>query len=114
MAVRKTGLGRGLDALIPADRPSAGFTTLAVDLISPNPQQPREHFDEEALESLVASIREVGVLQRATDHRPEEIHSEGNRADPRGSEPAGEEDAGSEDGRTEVDGGDRQSSPAEL
>jgi ParB family chromosome partitioning protein len=63
MAVRKSGLGRGLDALIPVDRPSAGFTTLAVDLISPNPQQPREHFDEEALESLAASIREVGVLQ---------------------------------------------------
>ncbi len=63
MAVRKTGLGRGLDALIPADRPSSGFTTLAVDLISPNPAQPREHFDEDALESLAASIREVGVLQ---------------------------------------------------
>lgn len=63
MAVRRSGLGRGLDALIPADRPTAGFTTLAVDHITPNPQQPREHFDEESLASLAASIREVGVLQ---------------------------------------------------
>ncbi|MDH3499879.1 MAG: ParB/RepB/Spo0J family partition protein [Acidimicrobiia bacterium] len=63
MAARKSGLGRGLDALIPVDRPGEGFTFLPVDQVVPNPQQPRQRFDEEALDSLAASIREVGVLQ---------------------------------------------------
>lgn len=63
MAGRKSGLGRGLESLIPVQRPVSGFTTIALDLIEPNPQQPRAHFDDEALESLAASIREVGVLQ---------------------------------------------------
>jgi ParB family chromosome partitioning protein len=69
MNVRRGGLGRGLGALIPAgpieeEAPAgARFEELAVDAIDVNPRQPREHFDEEALAELVASIREVGVLQ---------------------------------------------------
>ncbi len=63
MAARKTGLGRGLEALIPAERPETGFTTVPVTAIDPNPQQPREQIDPEALEGLAASIRELGVLQ---------------------------------------------------
>lgn len=63
MAARKTGLGRGLDALIPVEHPTHGFAEVPIDAIHPNPQQPRESFDEEALESLAASIREVGLLQ---------------------------------------------------
>ena len=63
MAARKSGLGRGLDALIPVDHPSVGFAELELDEISPNPQQPRARFDDDALEGLAASIREVGVLQ---------------------------------------------------
>jgi ParB family chromosome partitioning protein len=63
MAARKSGLGRGLDALIPVDRPASGFAELPIEGISPNPQQPREAFAEEALEELAASIREVGILQ---------------------------------------------------
>ena len=63
MAARKSGLGRGLDALIPVDRPESGFTRVPVDKVVPNPLQPRQRFDEEALDSLAASIREVGVLQ---------------------------------------------------
>ena len=63
-AARKSGLGRGLDALLSAtDRPTEGFALIAVDAVLPNPRQPREHFDEESLEALAASIREVGVLQ---------------------------------------------------
>ena len=61
MSTRKSGLGRGLDALIP--RIDRTFQFVSVDRIHPNPRQPREHFDEEALESLAASIREVGLLQ---------------------------------------------------
>jgi ParB family chromosome partitioning protein len=63
MAARKTGLGRGLESLIPVDRPESGFTTLPLDAIEPNPQQPRTHFDDDSLAQLAASIREVGVLQ---------------------------------------------------
>jgi ParB family chromosome partitioning protein len=59
-------LGRGLGALIPtAEVASAtsGLAELSIGAIRPNPQQPREHFDEEALGALAESIREVGVLQ---------------------------------------------------
>lgn len=71
MAARKAGLGRGLDALIPVERPQEGFAMVALDLIDANPQQPRARFDEESLAGLAASIGEVGVLQpvvlRSTD-----------------------------------------------
>lgn len=63
MAARKGGLGRGLDSLLPVDRPKSGFGNISLDFVEPNPQQPRTHFDEEALRSLAASIGEVGVLQ---------------------------------------------------
>ena len=59
---RKSGLGRGLGALLPTTVVT-GFAHVPLDKIDPNPQQPRETFDTEALESLAASIREVGVLQ---------------------------------------------------
>jgi ParB family chromosome partitioning protein len=63
---RQGGLGRGLGALIPtsAVAPQAGgLAEIPIASIRPNPQQPREHFDEEALAALAESIREVGVLQ---------------------------------------------------
>lgn len=63
MAARKSGLGRGLDSLIPVEHPSVGFAELELEEISPNPQQPRARFNDDALEELAASIREVGVLQ---------------------------------------------------
>jgi ParB family chromosome partitioning protein len=63
MAARKSGLGRGLDALIPVDHPSVGFAEVALSDIAPNPQQPRVRFDEDSLGELAASIAEVGVLQ---------------------------------------------------
>jgi ParB family chromosome partitioning protein len=60
---RKSGLGRGLDALLAVQKEESGVGTIAVALIDPNPSQPRIRFDAEGLESLAASIREVGVLQ---------------------------------------------------
>lgn len=63
---RPSGLGRGLGALIPTDDnddADATFQTVAVSSIHPNQYQPRDHFDEETLDSLTASIRELGVLQ---------------------------------------------------
>ena len=61
---RRSGLGRGLGALIPAEptnAPGSGLRDIALARIRPNPHQPRTHFDEEALASLVDSIRAVGV-----------------------------------------------------
>ena len=68
MNVRRGGLGRGLGALIPTgpeeeELTGARFEELPLDSITPNPRQPREVFDEDALAELVASINAVGVLQ---------------------------------------------------
>lgn len=68
---RRRGLGRGLSALMdeypaPAETggPAAsGPAALPIDLLRPNPFQPRRHFDAAELEELVASVREQGVLQ---------------------------------------------------
>jgi len=78
---RLGGLGKGLDALIPPEAPAAAdgstqssslgrndddrprLVELPIDSLSPNPNQPRVHFDEESLAELAASIREIGVLQ---------------------------------------------------
>ncbi len=69
MTNRRTGLGRGLDALIPSIQPSV--EEVDVDLIAPNPQQPRSVFDAEALSELAASIREHGVIQPLIVSRPQ-------------------------------------------
>jgi ParB family chromosome partitioning protein len=74
MSTRKGGLGRGLDALIPNSVMPAEITTASgvvvadrneidINLISPNPKQPRTVFDEEQLNELATSIKEVGLLQ---------------------------------------------------
>ena len=67
MSTKRKGLGRGLDALLgTADRPEeagAQLREIAVDLINPNPFQPRTHFDETALTELADSIRAQGVIQ---------------------------------------------------
>lgn len=62
-AARKSGLGRGLDALLAVPKDETDIGTIEIALVDPNPRQPRTRFDDEALESLAASIREVGVLQ---------------------------------------------------
>src|SRR4030042_5022824 len=69
---KKTGLGRGLDAIIPAGEfapesptttASSGFETLLIANISRNPRQPRSQMNQEELAELAASIRENGILQ---------------------------------------------------
>lgn len=69
MAQRK-GLGKGLESLIPtgvrslpASSAAGGVQEVAVELIKPNPRQPRLKFQEEELAELAASIREHGVIQ---------------------------------------------------
>ena len=63
----RSGLGKGLDALIPGGSQTAtsasGVTQVAIDLIQRNPRQPREKFDLEELENLAVSIRVHGVIQ---------------------------------------------------
>jgi ParB family chromosome partitioning protein len=76
---KHTGLGKGLDALIPSSgfqqeqaaqegglpqpRNMGGVLTVSVEQIVPNPRQPRSHFEPAALEELAASIKEHGVIQ---------------------------------------------------
>ncbi|SEG83094.1 chromosome segregation DNA-binding protein [Thermomonospora echinospora] len=103
MTQQRRGLGRGLGALIPTGPPlgapggmaggdgmataqmepvaGAHFAELPLDAITPNPRQPRSHFDEEALDELAESIRIVGLLQpvvvrRVTSERYELIMGE--------------------------------------
>lgn len=67
---RSSGLGKGLSSIIPtAELPdndasmAAVLADIPVSAVSPNPHQPRVHFDEESLAELTASIAEMGVLQ---------------------------------------------------
>lgn len=67
---RRSGLGKGLGALIPAEvanKPSGdemvALIEVPVSQVSTNRNQPRKSFDEDALASLTASVRELGVLQ---------------------------------------------------
>ena len=64
--MKKSGLGRGLDALLPEleeDDPQDGQTTLSIHRIDTNPDQPRKNFSEESLRQLAESIATAGILQ---------------------------------------------------
>ena len=74
MAEKRPALGRGLSALIPAAAPPPPLAPprestqgrpaeLDIDLLTPNPRQPRQHMEETALEDLAQSIRSHGVIQ---------------------------------------------------
>lgn len=58
------GMGRGLAAILPRSRADeSGLREIPLDLVKPNPRQPRREFDEEALLALAESIRSRGLLQ---------------------------------------------------
>lgn len=87
MATKQGGLGRGLGELFqrtdddsPLEAPSLGdgstFQEIKVSSISPNPQQPREIFDEDELRELADSISEVGLLQPIVVRRLNDAHFE--------------------------------------
>ncbi len=73
--MKQKGLGRGLDAIFGTDKiearvtPMSEMTEIAIDKIVPNPTQPRTKFDEEALDELADSIRQLGVIQPITVKR---------------------------------------------
>lgn len=64
MAIKKGGLGKGLDALFDENATdSKGAVELKLNEIEPNKEQPRKEFDEEAISSLAESIAKHGLLQ---------------------------------------------------
>ena len=70
MSAKRGGLGRNLDSLIPTpiravgvEDPVAGRLEVDINSIRPNPRQPRTVFEDESLQELSASIREIGILQ---------------------------------------------------
>lgn len=66
-AVKRNALGRGLDSIISMNEirtdGSSAINEVSLDLIYPNPDQPRTTFDEESLQELAVSIRELGIIQ---------------------------------------------------
>lgn len=78
MSLKKKGLGRGLDAILAGGRNEelltpeegekrpAGIAAIPVSQIETNPFQPRSEFDQDALEELATSIRELGIIQPIT------------------------------------------------
>ena len=69
-ALKRSALGRGLDALITMDDLKTGgsssISEIELSKIQPNPEQPRSIFEEETLEELATSIRSLGVIQPIT------------------------------------------------
>ena len=67
---KKSALGRGLDALISTDliktQGSSSINEKPLDQIHANPDQPRRDFDQESLEELAESLREIGIIQPIT------------------------------------------------
>ncbi len=72
---KTTGLGRGLSAILEAENyidelPAVSrMEELDIELITPNPKQPRTHFDDDALEELADSIATLGLIQPITVRR---------------------------------------------
>lgn len=72
--MKQKGLGRGLDAIFGSDaepidaklKPMSHMAEIEIEKIIPNPTQPRTQFDEEALDELADSIRQLGVIQPVT------------------------------------------------
>ncbi len=63
MAPKKSGLGKGLEALFADNAADVATRSLRVADIEPNQDQPRKHFDESALAELADSIRQFGIIQ---------------------------------------------------
>lgn len=68
--LKRKALGRGLDSLIRTDEVrtdgSTAISEIEISRIVPNPDQPRRTFDDDSLEELAASIRELGIVQPLT------------------------------------------------
>ena len=75
---KQKGLGRGLDAIFGTEKidlkaaPMSKMLEIEVEKIIPNPTQPRTEFDEEALDELADSIRQLGIIQPITVRKAED------------------------------------------
>ncbi|MCR4374645.1 MAG: ParB/RepB/Spo0J family partition protein, partial [Acidobacteria bacterium] len=88
MAIKRPALGRGLSALIPDTAPPPPRapqpadrgrpSELDIDLLTPNPRQPRQHIDDGRLEELAQSIRANGVIQPIVVRRVAAAGAAGN------------------------------------
>lgn len=66
---KRAGMGRGLSAILPEPGdPQVGLREIPLELIQPNPDQPRKQFDADAIERLAASLGEAGVIQPLVVH----------------------------------------------
>ena len=78
MVTRRNTLGRGLDALLALDEVQTGGSSSICEIplskIVANPNQPRREFDEEALNELARSIKEIGIIQPITLRSLDEEH----------------------------------------
>lgn len=76
--MKQKGLGRGLDAIFGTEKvavkaaPMSRMDEIAISQIIPNPTQPRKRFDDEALQELADSIRQLGVIQPITLRKTED------------------------------------------
>jgi ParB family chromosome partitioning protein len=73
VASRRAGMGRGLSAILPeperGPEGDGGPREVAIDMVVPNPGQPRKRFDPETIEQLAASMAAVGVIQPLVVHQ---------------------------------------------
>lgn len=89
------GLGRGLDAIFGTDavdaklKPMSQMSEIDITEIIPNPTQPRTQFDEEALDELADSIRQLGVIQPVTVKRATEANTSSSAANAAGGPRSG-------------------------
>ena len=78
MKINKNGLGRGLDALIsiddttPKEFAPSSINEIEISQIHANPSQPRHDFDQQAIEDLAASIKQIGIIQPITLRQEED------------------------------------------
>ena len=78
MKINKNGLGRGLDALIsiddttPKEFAPSSINEIEISQIHANPSQPRHDFDQQAIQDLAASIKQIGIIQPITLRQEED------------------------------------------
>ncbi len=78
MAAKRKALGKGLSALIPEELEKEDYERIYeidIDLISPNPNQPRRIFEQDKLEELTESIKKYGVIQPVILRKEGEVYT---------------------------------------
>lgn len=77
MSIKKSALGKGLEALIPdidVNNSKDGVIEISINEIAPNSEQPRKKFDEEKLQQLADSIKEHGIVQPVIVKRDGDVY----------------------------------------